>query len=72
MLKRQYELLRHNFEIYEELKKVARKKDDFIASLSHEMRTPLNGIRGMHSAMMQCTDRCAAGAACTAGAACRP
>ena len=57
VLKRQFELMRHSFELYEELKRVASAKDDFIASLSHEMRTPLNGIRGMHQNLMRCRER---------------
>ena len=31
----------------EELKRLAVDKDNFVASLAHEMRTPLNGIQGM-------------------------
>ena len=31
----------------EELKQLAIAKDNFVASLSHEMRTPLNGVLGM-------------------------
>ena len=40
-------------EAQQELKRAARVKDEFIAHLSHELRTPMNGIIGMTSILLQ-------------------
>jgi len=40
----------------EELKQLGAAKDNFVASLSHEMRTPLNGVFGMLQIAQRCAD----------------
>lgn len=50
--KRNYEGNRHLLDTIEELEKAESSKDDFVANVSHEIRTPINTICGMSEILL--------------------
>ena len=52
-IKRTDEGSRNLLKVIEELKVVQRSKDDFVANVSHEIRTPINTICGMSEIMLR-------------------
>ena len=53
MVKRNGEMLQQNEEIIEELKSAERSKSDFMANISHEIRTPVNTVCGMSEMILR-------------------
>ena len=50
--KRNYEGSKHLLNVIEELEKAENSKDDFVANVSHEIRTPINTICGMSEVVL--------------------
>lgn len=50
--KKNYEGSRQLLDVIEELEKVESAKDDFVANVSHEIRTPINTICGMSEVLL--------------------
>lgn len=46
----------HLMEALEEAKRASEAKSDFLSRMSHDMRTPMNGIIGMANIAMECLD----------------
>ena len=53
MVKRNGEMNQQNEEIIEELKLAERSKSDFMANISHEIRTPVNTVCGMSEMILR-------------------
>jgi len=53
MVKRNGEMNQKNVEIIEELKIAERSKSDFMANISHEIRTPVNTVCGMSEMILR-------------------
>lgn len=52
-LKKREEVSTRSMKIIEDLKEAQRSKDDFLANVSHEIRTPINTICGMSEVVLQ-------------------